>query len=103
MKFVLFALLAAAAASATASPYFVGNPYSPVPPGCALNAHGAPLWYAIANGNSVRVWEGQVTVPRVDDPRVLWHFPSWSNGVAVWLQVYVSTAITTASAARRSA
>jgi hypothetical protein len=52
--------------SVQAHPYFTGNPYAPVPPSCITEAHDLPLAYAALNGVSVVVWEGKVSLDRVD-------------------------------------
>ena len=69
MRLALFLLLATACTSAFASPYFVGNPYSPVPPTCIVNPHPSPVIFEALNGNAVRVWNGEVRLLRADDPQ----------------------------------
>lgn len=56
------------AGSAWANPYFVDNPYSPIPSSCFTVAHDSPLAAAVLNGNSALVWKGHIELNSTIDP-----------------------------------
>ncbi|NND43697.1 MAG: hypothetical protein HKN58_00125 [Xanthomonadales bacterium] len=57
MKALLGLLMFLAATPALANPYFAGNPWSPIPPGCLTLPKAQKTLYG---DNRVKFWEGQV-------------------------------------------
>lgn len=61
----LAGLLALVATGADASPYYSGNPYSPIPPGCVTNPY---LQTHLYGANAVEVWQGEVPLRAASRP-----------------------------------